>query len=387
MKRNPAFLNLIKGSLIVAAMGLLPQLGLEAQSSIPTKAAPPLTREELLQPLMEYFGSGGPGPEDIVPPDMQVVDKVELDDHTRWHISYKVEADDTAYAYILFPKPMPTADRPAPLVIAMHPTSGWGKDVTAGVEEKLVGWSKSGADYLAQRQYGLDLVRMGFIAFVPDMAGYGERTYLDAPANRYNQDHVAHFKQLWEQKWPGWRFPHAKQLWDIQRALDMIETWPFVQQDNIGAIGHSLGAWSTIYVMPMDERIKAGVINAGGGLNFQRKLWEDNDALRKFMKSPSQHNLHSLSNIFIMASAPRAVLYIKPYNDAPEYERSWYNHLDGYRIITDYYAQLLEAQGKDSTKPQFDIYFHMEKHSFPAEARALAYAWLKRQLMPDAPIE
>lgn len=372
---------------VLALTALAVGTPLAAQSSsFAVNPAPALPREQLLATLNSYFNSGGPTEADIVPSDMQVLSRKELDDHFRWHISYKVEKDDTAYAYVLFPKPIPTREKPAPLVLAMHATTGWGKSLTAGVLEDLppsrikargMAWHK-------QRMYGLHLVRMGFIAFVPDMAGYGERIYLDAPTDTYNQKHVAHFKELWSQKWPGWRFPHAKQLWDIQRALDMIEAWPFVQQENIGAIGHSLGAWATTYVMPMDERIKAGVINSGGGLHFQRKLWEEQAALLRFMDSPQQHNLHSLMNVMIMATAPRAVLYIKPWNDSAQYERAWQNHLEGYRIITEYYRQLLEAEGKDGSKPQFDIYYHMEKHSFPPEAHALAYAWLKRQLMPQS---
>lgn len=368
----------------LAFAGLVAGSALPAQTPFATKAATPLPREQLVKTLDTYFNTGGPSAADIVAPDMQVISRKELADHYRWHISYKVEKDDIAYAYVLFPKPMPTAAKPAPLVLALHPTTGWGKSVTAGATEDIPPHPTRDANYYSQRSYGLHLAQMGFIAFVPDMAGYGQRTYLDAPTDRYNQKHVAHFKELWAQKWPGWRFPHAKQLWDIQRALDMIGTWDFVQQDNIGAIGHSLGAWSTIYCMPMDERIKAGVINAGGGLHFQRKLWEDQEALLKFMDSPKQHNLHTLMNVMIMASAPRAVLYIKPWNDSAQYEYAWQNHLDGYRIVTDYYRQLLEVEGKDGSKPQFDIYFHMEKHSFPPEARALAYAWLKRQLMPEA---
>lgn len=344
-------------------------------ADLPRNAADPLPREVLIEKLKPYWGNG-PDEDDIVEPQTVILGKEELADHYRWHISYMLEDDDKGFAYLLLPKPMPTKESKLPVILASHTTNGLGKDVVAGnIPDDFQPDSKYKQ---SQWQYGLELVRLGFVVVAYDMAGYGERVTIDKPATRHNFEHVEAFKQKWLKKWPEGKFPHYKRVWDTQRTLDMVCKFDFVDTDNIGMIGYSLGGWDTVTSAPYDQRIKAAVVNAAGGLNFMRQLWEDNEKLLEYLDKTSIQNLHNNMNIFMMLMAPRAMLYIKPYNDYVEYERAWANHLEGYRIITDYYIKAA-GKGKDF-KPPFDIYFHYRGHSFEQEARALAYAWLHKQL-------
>ena len=341
-----------------------------------SKSDTPLDRDFIIEQLKPYWGNG-PSEKDIVAPDMKILSKTDLGDHARWHITYMVEDDDMAYAYILFPKPMPTAENPSALILCPHSTNGTGKDSVAGVYQTPAPNDEE-LGKRAERAVALELVRRGFICFAPDMAGYGERVTIDLPTSRYNFEHVAAFKEKWLEKWEGGKFPHYKQIWDIQRAIDLICELDFVDTDNIGIIGHSLGAWTAITTAAYDTRIKAAVANAGGGLHFLPKVWEDNQELKKFLANTSIQNLHSNMNAFIMLTAPRAFLYIKPFNDYVAYERAWQNHFEAFRVIADYYRQV--EGGGDDYKAPFDIYFHNRTHTFEQDSRALAYAWLDKRL-------
>ncbi|AQQ70501.1 putative dienelactone hydrolase [Limihaloglobus sulfuriphilus] len=331
------------------------------------KAAEPLPREALVKGLEAYWGQG-PQESDIVDPDMQIIEKVELEDHYRWHVSYMVEKDDKSYAYILFPKPMPTKEKPLPLVLCPHSTTGEGKKAVAGL-------SSRDEEYKRQRQHALDLVRLGFITFAPDMAGYGERVLIDKPATRYNFEHVADFKQKWLKKWPNARFPHGKQIWDIKRALDMLVEFDNVDSDNIGIIGHSLGAWTVMNTMPMDTRIKAGVANAGGTLRFIPYIWEEQKRLVQFLKADNAKNMHNMFNVGLMAAAPRSILHIKAANDSEDYAEKWTNQLEGFRVINDYFKQ----KGGGS----FAVLQQNCGHTFKRDSRFFAYAWLHKHLFED----
>ncbi len=350
--------------------------GLLQAAPFVSKAAAPLNRDYIIEQLKPYWGNG-PEEKDIVDTDVKMLSQTDMGDHVRWHISYMVENDDMSYAYILLPKPLPTAANPAAVVLCPHPTNGFGKDVVCGIHKDAAA-DEDEAGKRAQREYALELVRMGFICFAPDMAGYGQRVTIDLPTTRYNFEHVAAFKEKWLAKWPGGKFPHYKQLWDIQRSIDVIVKYDFVDKDNIGIIGHSLGAWTAITAAAYDTRIKASVANAGGGLHFMPQLWTDNEELKKYFADSSSQNLHSNMNAFIMLTAPRAFLTIKPYNDYVEYERAWPNHFEAFRIIADYYRQAAGAD-KDYKAP-FDIYFHNRTHTFEQDSRALAYGWLDKQL-------
>lgn len=77
----------------------------------------------------------------------------------------------------------------------------------------------------------------------------------------------------------GWNvlIPHYKGCWgsegnyrftsiptDVKNWITHMETKPYVDEENIFLIGHSLGAWATIVTTAQDKRIKGAVAIAGG---------------------------------------------------------------------------------------------------------------------------
>ncbi len=356
-------------------------------AAAPLAAAPlglRLNDAALRNGIMEYFANGGelPDANDCAAPDIQILSETNMGDHYRIHISYMVENDDKAYAYLLLPNPKPTASYPKPLVICAQPTGYLGKDIACSVRPVHPLGSATNESYWSQRTYGLDLVRRGFIVFAPDTAGYGERIDPNIPIDFYNTQQVATFTTNWNAKWPNVRYTY-KQVWDIQRALDFLTTYAGVDTNNIGIIGHSLGGTAVQSTMALDPRIKAGVANAGMTIHYQSNLWPatGEPALQTFLDNKAAQDLHNMQNIFIMATAPRALMVIKPLNDADTYSRDVPSETEAYRAVVEYY-QTKSGLSKFDKVP-FGLYMHVQKHSFEKESRALAYAWLEKQLMPD----
>lgn len=77
----------------------------------------------------------------------------------------------------------------------------------------------------------------------------------------------------------GWNvlIPHYRGSWgsdgnyrftgvptDVKNSITHMETKPYVDNEKIFLIGHSLGAWATIITTAQDKRVKGGVAIAGG---------------------------------------------------------------------------------------------------------------------------
>jgi len=54
-----------------------------------------------------------------------------------------------------------------------------------------------------------------------------------------------------------------KAIWDNIRALDVLQSLPFVQTNRFGAIGHSLGGHNALYTAVFDDRIKVVATSCG----------------------------------------------------------------------------------------------------------------------------
>lgn len=154
-------------------------------------------------------------------------------------------------------------------------------------------------------------------------------------------------------------------MWDLQRALDSLVKLEEVDPKRVASIGHSLGGWHSLWFAGRDEHIQATVINAAGNIYFKRELWEDRNALRKYLSDPKGQSMYANTNTWLMAIAPRPVLYIKALNDITEPGDP--TVLEGFRLISDYYRQASAIAGKGRVAP-FAVYFHNGGHSFHTEA-------------------
>jgi len=63
-----------------------------------------------------------------------------------------------------------------------------------------------------------------------------------------------------------------KAIWDNMRALDVLETLPYVKRSGFGVIRQSLGEHNSIHTAVFDERIR--VVHPDVGHNFPRDIRE-----------------------------------------------------------------------------------------------------------------
>jgi dienelactone hydrolase len=163
-----------------------------------------------------------------------------LDGYTRRHLLIRSEPDDWIPAYLLVPTRRPTARAPA--MICLHQTVARGKQEPCGIK---------GNPELA---FAVELVQRGFVCIAPDVIGFGERI----PAGRQPyHDSLAFYR-----KHPGWSFM-GKMIWDVARVIDYLETLPFVDAKRIGSIGHSHGAYGTLFATAFQPRIAAAIASCG----------------------------------------------------------------------------------------------------------------------------
>lgn len=284
-------------------------------------------------------------------------------------VSYLLSPGERVTSLLLLPK---KRARPLPALLTIHPTAAEGKEQTVGRGESANGQLTPAA---ARRAYGWELAQRGFITFSPDLLGAGERAY---PGRRSfdNQPFIdAH---------PHWSGT-GKDLHDLQRALDVMQTMPEIDPTRIGSIGHSQGAGLTCYLAAVDDRIRVGVANCGVWPSRLREnpfhlartgWWTGQPNLRPFCAAgkPLPIDSHEL----LALAAPRPFLNIVALNDCgfgPEDETltrpAWENLALNVRKI---YA--LHDAAAD-----FQNVVHLDGHDFHDPMRTHAYQFLEQKLL------
>jgi dienelactone hydrolase len=199
-------------------------------------------RTALRQRLWDLLGAFGE--EDRVPLNPRVVEVQEEEAYRREKLVYDTAPGISAVAYLLVPRDV-TLPRPA---VLCPPGHGAGKEVVA----------QKGTT----QDYGVRFAEAGFVTLAPEHIGFGERQQLDR-GDAQKGYRLTNLKlQLLGLTIIGLR------LWDLQRALDLLQGRPEVIPDRIGVCGLSLGGEMALYLAALDDRIKAAVIS--GFLNTFR---------------------------------------------------------------------------------------------------------------------
>jgi dienelactone hydrolase len=266
--------------------------------------------------------------------DPQVLHEDRVGDVVRQLVSLQVEPGVRMDAYLLHPAE-PHGRLPG--VVVFHSTSVHTIHQPAGLEDG------------ESHHLGLHLAQQGFVAVCPRNFIWNyptpQPTYLDAVAELGRRH-------------PGWR-GMGKMVFDGLRAVDYLETLPFVDRERLGCIGHSLGAKETLYAMAFDERLKAGVSSEGGiGLRFTN--WEDAWYLGPAIQAPDfAHEHHEVLSLV----APRAFLLIG--GESADGSRSW-----PFIAATKPIYDLLGAPDR------VGLLTHSSGHALPPLALQCAYGWL-----------
>ena len=198
----------------------------------------------------------------------------------------------------------------------------------------------------------INLARQGFVVFAYDMIGYNDSRQLTHSFGGRREN-------LWGLSLAG------LQLWNSIRALDFLETLPYVRRDAIGATGASGGGTQTFLLAAVDDRVAAAAPVNMISLHMQGGcLCENLPGLRL-----------DTTNVEIAATiAPRPLLMVSATGD-------WTKHTmeQEFPAVRSLYA-LLGAEDRVHAL-RVDA-----EHNYNKASREAMYAWMARWLQ-NAPAD
>lgn len=292
--------------------------------------------------------------------DLKIHEEIVVDNvYTRKLISYNVEQDERAHAYLGIPLKRKEA---LPAIVALHGTYPKGKSRTAGLVDNP---DKAYLDHLCRREY---------IVIAPEHFVSGHRIPPEGPYET---------KRFYE-KHPEWTAV-GKFTYEHSIAIDVLESLPEVDAANIGALGHSLGGHGTFFLAAYDERIKASASNCGGTFlrhNPKVEAWS-RDRWYIYLKPLRPGLLRGeLPDIdfheIISLIAPRAFLDVSGLNDGQKLTQSQ-------RILMN--LKLMDVWELEKAAQNFAFFAHGRGHSIKHESRELIYAWMDTHLKPSEATE
>jgi hypothetical protein len=206
---------------------------------VSTAAAWPGERERILIAWKKIIGAMPVG---IPPLDAQDHGETDCGNYLRRKVSFQVQPGDRMPCWMLVPKKLPPGGKAAAIICFYGTTSGAGKDTTVGLSG-----AKPGSPPARNRAFAIDMVEAGYVALAPDFLRDGERL----PTSGRPYDTTDFYERF-----PDWSIV-GKDCWDVQRAIDFLQTLSFVDPERIGMVGHSYGGHTTIFAAGLEPRIKA----------------------------------------------------------------------------------------------------------------------------------
>lgn len=295
-----------------------------------------------------------PTPERRIPLDVKIVSEEETDDYTRILLTYASEPGDRTPAYLLIPKLVKSEPgKKLPAMLCLHPTNKDGKLQTIG----LVG--------LPTRHYGDQLAKLGFVCIVPDYPSFGDYKEYDFAQKRPGSDEPLYVSGT------------MKAIWTNIRALDLLETFDYVDSERVGAIGHSLGGHNALYTAAFEPRLKCVVTSCGfTGFHdyYGGKLagWTS-DRYMPRIRDVFENNPDKMPFDFhevLAAIAPRGIFVAAPLHDS-NFDNA------GVRKVIEAAGGVYELLG---AKDKLQAIYPDCAHDFPDDVRAQVYDWLKKEL-------
>jgi len=290
------------------------------------------------------------------PLDLTVLDQVDVGDGlVREKIHYQTEPGEYVPAYLLRPvRPI----GPLAAVIAFH---GHGGKYHVG-KEGVVGTSSEFAS--VGMGFGLQFARAGYVVLCPDSVCFGERI------NPY------------QERWPDWfweRVVHVreaasggcmarKNVWDNMRAVDVLQSLPYVDAERIGGCGLSMGSGMTFYSMMWEARLKVGVAVCS---MYTLQALYGRPLLHCFMNwIPHMVEMGlEMYDVFPLI-APRALLMINPTASSE----------DPLAETRELYEKSRWAWDEAGQGERFQLEVFEGGHEFPPAMRLKALEWFRRWL-------
>ena len=308
-------------------------------------------REQILLGMQQVMG---PLPDHWrnLPLDLKVLEEVRLPKVTRQKLAYRVDPGDVVTAYLLIPNE-DVGKKPA--MLCLHQTVEIGKDEPAGL---------GGSPEL---HYALELAERGYVTLSPDYWTFG-----DYRARQY--DPYEH----------GYVSGTMKGIWNHVRSVDLLQSLPEVDGARLGCIGHSLGGHNALWLAAFDPRVKVVVSSCGFNsfTSYAASPYGKGDlknyANRRYMpRIASQYGNDPQRMPFdwpqaLGALAPRPVFVNAPRRD------------DNFVVsgVDECVAAVWPVYDWMGAKDHLVVAHPDTGHSFPAEIRQQAYAFIDQVLRP-----
>lgn len=318
------------------------------RQAITTRSDWLIRREHVLAGMQLIMGKF-PQPETPVPLNLKIHEEAKTEKYIRRLVSYHTDSSQRRIRAYLF-LPVPAKSKTA-AVLCLHQTTAIGKQEPAGLGGN------------PQLHYALHLAERGFVSLAPDYPSFGDYPYTFPASDGYISGTM-------------------KAIYENTRAIDLLQSLDEVDKNRIGCIGHSLGGHNTIFTAAFDTRIKAMVSNCGftrfhkyyGG---KLKGWTstrymplindryDNDPDKVTFDFPE----------IIASFAPRPFLASAPVNDS-NFEVSG---------VRETIAEVARIYALFDAEDNLQANYPQAAHSFPQDAREVAYRFLEKHLGMTAP--
>ncbi|MCA9006706.1 MAG: dienelactone hydrolase family protein [Planctomycetaceae bacterium] len=198
---------------------------------------------EFKQKLLAGLGGDWPAPPEL---NVKHRETIQKDGYRIESLTYEAEAGDPIPAMLLIPD-MVSPAHPAPAVAVWHQHAGQyhlGKSEPAGLAGNPM------------HHTGAALAKEGFVVLCPDALCFEERQDPTGKLKTGNFERFEFLRYVVDGKCMAW-----KNILDMKRAIDFLQSRPEVVDEKIGCYGHSMGSTHTWLIGPWEPRIKCLVGN------------------------------------------------------------------------------------------------------------------------------
>jgi len=217
-------------------------------------------RQALAARLRERLGAF---PTQRVPLASTLLGVTDYPDYRQEQVAFQSEAGVYVPCYVLIPRHVDPPYRP---VIALHGHGSGGAAHVVGLTVDPITQAVEAEHIrLHNYDYGRQLAQQGFLVFVPEQRGFGERME--------SHPGMIFGSELWRSSCRALAYNALMvgktllglRVWDVMRTLDYIASRPEPMVDGVGCLGLSGGGTTTLYSAALDPRITVAVLSGAFG--------------------------------------------------------------------------------------------------------------------------
>lgn len=275
------------------------------------------------------------------------ISNIEYKEYNEILIEYNVEIKERVRSYLLVPK----KEGIKPAIVAIHQHAS---DWSIGKSEVI---GKTNNEMFS---YGLDLVKRGYVVIAPDLLCFESRQGSEKFKKNKEMQRLYERFEFCKYILNG-SCLQTKYLHDLSVAIDVLCSLEYVDKNNIGAIGHSLGGQESIWLSWFDERIKCCISSCG--ISCIKDI-EDYEVVQNFaFYVPNLNNICDIDEI-INEIAPRAILLTNGLKDERHCPLSGIDRIEE----------------KNKNNINFKLIKFDDDHKFNNSEKIIAYNFLDRYL-------